>query len=347
MHTVRKTKLAIASSLVIAALSAGSAQAQSGGDFYRGKTIRLIVTTDAGGGYDLASRNIARYMPNYIPGKPSFVVQNMPGAGSVKGTNYIYNVVAKDSTVMGSLGNQAPFAPMLGMDQALFDPTKFNWLGSPAAEVGLLMVWHAVPVDTIEDATKREVIMATSGGGSTSAFYARTFNSVFGTKLKVLSGYTGMTGAFLAMERGEVDGFPSAFWSSLKATKPDWIRDKKVKFLIQYGTRTANPELPDVPVARDLAKSEEDKLILDIAMAPLELGRPFVMPPGVSAEHVEIMRKALMATFADKGFIADSNKQGLEVEPTTGEALEAIIKETYGAPKPVIDRLVSLYSDTK
>lgn len=344
-------RIAALSAVAITALVGSipaSAQSRGSGNFYAGKTIKIIVTTGAGGGYDLIARTVGRHLPKYLSGTPSVIVQNMPGAGSVKGTNYIYNVTAKDSTVIGAVGNQVAFAPLLGITQAQFDPTKLHWLGSPTSEVGLLLVWHEVPVDSIEDAKKREVITATSGGGSTSAFYARVFNDVFGTKLRILTGYDGMNGAFLAMERGEVHAFPSAFWSSLKATKPDWVRDKKVKYLLQYGTRKAHPELPNVPIARQVATSEEDRRLLDVAMAPLELGRPFVMPPQVPLEHVQLMRPAMIKTFGDKGFVAEAKKQGLEMgEPRTGEEIEALIQETYSAPKAVIERLREIYAAGK
>jgi tripartite-type tricarboxylate transporter receptor subunit TctC len=322
------------------------AQAQSAAaaedNFYAGKTIRIIVTTAAPGGYDTITRTAARYLPKYIPGKPTIIVENMPGAGSLKGTNYIYNVTANDSTVVGQLGNQIPFAPLLQVPQVQFDPLKFHWLGSPSSDIGLLAVWHTVPVNTIEDAKKREVLMATSGGGSTSTFYARVLNSALGIKLKILTGYNGTNEAYLAMQRGEVDGFPSVFWSSLKATRPDWIRDKQMRFLVKYGSRGTDPELQDVPFADDLATTPDDKLLLDIAAAPLNLGQPFVLPPGVPADRVETMRTAFMSTFRDKGFVTDANKQGFEVLPMTGPQIEDIVRKAYNAPKTVIDRLVAL-----
>jgi tripartite-type tricarboxylate transporter receptor subunit TctC len=338
---------ALFASLMAAILIATStARAQSGqrdDEFYSGKTIRIIVTTAAGGGYDLITRTTARYLPRYVSGSPTVIVENMPGAGSLKGTNYLYNVTPSDDAVIGQIGNQVAFAPLLRVPQVHFDPMKFHWLGSPTSDVGLLIVWHTVPVDTIADAEKREVLMATSGGGSTSTFYARVLNSTLGTKLKILTGYNGTNDAYLAMERGEVDGFPSVFWSSLKATKPDWIRDKKVKYLVQYGSRSADPELRDVPAADDLAKTADDKRLLDMATAPLELGTPFVMPPGVASNHVETMRNALMSVFTDNGFVADARKQGFEVKaPKTGKQLEDIVRTTYNAPQRIIDRLVAL-----
>jgi tripartite-type tricarboxylate transporter receptor subunit TctC len=335
--------------IVAAALMAGLLLAATGNpagadSFYNDKTVRIIVGGTAGGGYDATARLVARHLPAQLGGGARAIVQNMPGAGTVKAPLYLYNVAPTDSTVIGALNNAVAFAPLLGVAQADFDPTKFNWLGSPSTETGLAVIWHAVPVNSIADATQREVIMATSGGGSSAAFYGRVLNTVLGTKFKLLSGYSGMGEAFLAMERGETEGFPSALWSSLQATKPEWIAEKKVKILLQYG-RKPNPDLPDVPIARDLAKTEEDRMLIDAAMAPLEMGRPFAMAPQAPAEHVQVMRAAMMATFKDAGFIAEAKKQKFEIDavPKTGDDLLAIVADVYNAPKQVRDRLVDFY----
>jgi tripartite-type tricarboxylate transporter receptor subunit TctC len=312
--------------------------------FYDDKTLHIIVGGAAGGGYDVTARLVARHLPSHIGGNAKAIVQNMPGAGTVKLPLHMYTVTPTDSTVIGAFNNAVAFAPLLGVPQADFDPTKFHWLGSPSTEIGLAVIWHTVPVNSIEDARKREVIMATSGGGSSAAFYGRILNTVLGTKFKLLSGYSGMGEAFIAMERGETEGFPSALWSSLQATKPDWIRDHKVKVILQYG-RQASPDLPSVPVARDLAKSDEDRMLIDAAMAPLEMGRPFAMPPQVPIENVRVIETALMATFKDPSFVAEAHKQMLEVdaEPKSGADLLAIVKDVYGAPQEVRDRLLDFY----
>jgi tripartite-type tricarboxylate transporter receptor subunit TctC len=338
------TKRRIAGSYLAGVIMATMASSADADSFYNDKTIRIIVGGAAGGGYDSTARLVARHMPGHIGGGAKAIVQNMPGAGTVKAPLYLYNVAPTDSTAIGALNNAVAFAPLLGVAQADFDPTKFNWLGSPSTEIGLAVVWHAVPVNSIEDATKREVIMATSGGGSSAAFYGRVLNTVLGTKFKLLSGYSGMGEAFLAMERGETEGFPSALLSSLQATKPEWIADKKIKILLQYG-RKPSPDLPDVPIARDLARNEEDRLLIDAAMAPLEMGRPFAMAPQAPAEHVQVIRAAMMATFKDAGFIADAKKQKFDIDamPKTGDDLLAIVAEVYNAPKQVRDRLVDFY----
>jgi tripartite-type tricarboxylate transporter receptor subunit TctC len=322
----------------------GAARADAVADFYKGKGINLIVSSSPGGGYDTYARLISRHIGAFVPGKPDIVVKNMPGAGGIKAGNYLYNVAPKDGTVIAGLQNGVPFEPLFRRKEARFDPLKFNWLGSPNSEVGLLLVWNTVPVKTLTDVKARPTIMGASGAASTPAFYARILNDVFGTKLKLITGYPGQTEAFLAMERGEIEGYPSTFWSSLKATRPEWIKDKKVRLLVQYG-RKPHPELPDVPVARDLAKSADDKALLDLAMAPLVLGRPYLAPPKVPAARVIALRKAMMATFRNKGFLAEAKRLRLEVDadPQDGADMTKLLKETYAAPKPVIERLISIY----
>ena len=324
--------------------AAAAAHADGVTDFYAGKDVKLIVSSSPGGGYDTYARLISRHIGPFIPGKPGIVVQNMPGAGGIKAGNFLYNVAAKDGTVIGGLQNGVAFEPLFRRKEARFDPLKFNWLGSPNSEVGLLLVWDSVPVKTLADATRRETVVGSSGAASTPAFFARILNDVFGTKLKLIAGYPGQTEAFLAMERGELEGYPSTFWSSLKATRPDWIAEKKVRLILQYG-QTAHPELPNVPVARDLAKTADDKALLDLAMAPLILGRPYLAPPDVPMARVTALRTAFSSSFKDKGFLSEAAKLRLEVDPTpqTGDDMAALLKRTYAAPQNVIERLIKIY----
>ncbi|MFN4281186.1 MAG: Bug family tripartite tricarboxylate transporter substrate binding protein [Alphaproteobacteria bacterium] len=337
--------LAVFATAAATALASSNVRADAVADFYKGKDITLIVSSSAGGGYDLYARLIARAMPKHVPGNPGIVVQNMPGAGGVTAANNLYNIAAKDGTAIGALQNTVPFEPILGNKAAQFDPLKFEWLGSPNTEIGLLLLWHTAKASTLDEAKKIETVVGTSGTASTPAFYARILNEVFGTKLKMVGGYPGQTEAFLAVERGELDGYPSTFWSSLKATKPEWIKEKKVKLLVQYG-RKPHPELPNVPVARQVAASDADKTLLDVAMAPLEAGRPYLAPPNVPADRLAALRKALMDTFKDKQFLDDAAKANLEVdaEPKSGEAIAQLLTETYNAPEAVKARMLALYN---
>ncbi len=325
--------------------SATGVQADAISDFYKGKDLTIIVSSSPGGGYDLYARMIARSIGKHIPGTPNAVVQNMPGAGGITAANNLYNIALKDGSVIGALQNTVPFEPIFGNKAAQFDPLKFNWLGSPNTEIGLLLLWHTAKANTIADTRTMETVVGTSGTASTPAFYARVLNEVFNTKLKMVGGYPGQTEAFLAIERGELDGYPSTFWSSLKATKPEWIKENKVKLLVQYG-RKPHPELPNVPVAREMATNDEDRALLDVSMAPLEAGRPYLAPQNVPADRVAALRKALMDTFKDKDFLEAAAKANLEVDadPKSGEAIAALLTETYNAPESAKARMLTLYN---
>ncbi len=205
-------------------LWASAALAQT--DFYRGKTITLVVSSSAGGGYDIMARTIARYLGKHIPGNPRVMVTNMPGAGGIVAMNYLYRSAPKDGTYIAGVQNNLPFEPLLGTREAMYDPTKFNWLGSPSIEVGLIAVWKSVPVNTVEDLKQREIAVGSSGANSTPSFYARLLNETLKTKMKIVVGYPGQNEVYLAMERREVDGFPSLFYNTLNATRPNW-RDGK------------------------------------------------------------------------------------------------------------------------
>jgi tripartite-type tricarboxylate transporter receptor subunit TctC len=257
-------------------------------------------------------------------------------------TNYIYNAAPQDGTIIGLMNSTNPFEPLLGVEEAKFDPLKINWLGSPAQDTAVVMVWHNVPVDTLDMAKTHEVRFAATSLNGTAAFFVRVFNDIFKTKFVLIYGYPGLSDAMLAMERGEVDGHPSPYWSYLKTAKPDWIRDKKIKFLLQYGRRR-NPELPDVPFARDLVTNGPDRELLDASMAQLTIGYPFFMGPGVSGGRVEAMRQAFAATFRDPDFLADARSQNLDIDPIDGKDVGQTLADTYRTPAAVLDRLRRLY----
>jgi hypothetical protein len=324
-------------------LACAGSPADGAEGFYHDKTVR-ILTSAVGGSYDAYARLVAHYLPGHVEGGVrAVVVQNMPGA-TIKIPLYLQDVATSDSTVIASLNNAVAFAPLLDVPQADFDPTRFNWLGSPSTETGVAIVWHSVPVASIADARRREVIMGVGAGGSSASFFGHLLNAVLGTKFKLLSGYSGTSSIYLAMERGEIEGFPSALWSDLQLAQADWIAQKKIRLLVQYG-RQPNPDLKDVPIARDLAATEADRQLLDIGMAPLELGRPYVMAPGVPAANVQTMRTALLATFRDPAFMAEARRQHLEVAPApkTGHDLQTIVAAVYSAPHELRGRLVDLY----
>ncbi len=332
--------IAIVAGLLVAQ---ASASADPIADFYKGKTVSIIVGSPPGGGYDALARIVAKHLSGHVPGHPSIVVQNMPGAGSIVAANHVYNNAAKDGTVIGAPNNNVPFEPLFGTLQAKFDATQMQWLGTPSVEVGMLTVWHQTPVETWRDVRSREITMGASGANSTPSFYARLMNETLGLKLKIITGYRGQSEAFLAMQRGELDGYSSVFWSALKSTRPDWIKENKVKLLVQFGLER-EPEIPHVPFIMDLLGSEEDRLLVQAACAPLGAGRPYFVPPGVPAERVAGLRKALMATFVDPVFVEEATKMGLDVKsPRTGEQLGALISRIYReTPPALVERLRKL-----
>src|SRR5215471_17242286 len=335
--TMRRYVRRIATSL--AAALALPASAQPAADFYKGKSVTMVVSTSSGGGYDTMARAIARHLGKHLPGEPNILVRNMPGAGGITAMNWLYNTAEKDGTVMGLVSNSTPLDPLFGTKEARYDATKFNWLGTPSFEVAMVLLWHTVPVTTIENLKIKETHVGASGAISTPAFYARLLNATLGTKMKVITGYPGQNDAFLAMERGELDGYPSVFYSALTSTRPNWLRDKLAKAIVQYGPQRLK-ELPDVPFATDLLTNEDDRLLMQASSAPQALGRPLLLPPDVPADRIADMRKALADTFADKEFQADAEKIGLIVNaPQTGEQLQKVIAGAYATPPRVVERL--------
>jgi tripartite-type tricarboxylate transporter receptor subunit TctC len=323
---------------VVAAASVASADPVA--DFYRGKTVSMIVSSSAGGGYDVLSRAIARYMPKHLPGNPQIIVRQMPGAGGIVATKYLYSSALRDGTVIGGVQNNAPLEPLFGTKEADYDATRLNWLGTPSLETGTIFVWADNPrFKTFEDMKHNEMSAGASGVNSAPAFYSRLLNELLGTKIKVIAGYPGQNEAYLAIERGELDTYGVTFWSSLTSTKQQWIRDKKIKVLIQFGP-VKEDEIKDAPFGPDLVKNEEDKLLFEAAYGPLSLGRPFLMPPDIPPDRLKAMRDAMFATFKDPEFIEEANKLKLQVDrPRHGEQLQADIERLYRTPPRVVERL--------
>ena len=325
------------------------ASADAVADFYKDKRIDLVISSTVGGGNDLLARLIARHFPQNMPGQPGIIPRNMPGAGGVTAANHLYNIAPRDGLAIGMVQNSALFEPLFGNDKAIFDVAKFNWLGSPSKDVGVLILWHTVPVNSIADAQKRGLMLGVSGGlNATPAFYARVLAYVFNINIKMIAGYPGQSEAFLALERGENEGYPSVFWSSLKVVKPDWIRDKKIKMIVHFGNKP-HPELAGVPFAVDLLKDKpEARQLMEVASAPLSVGRPMLAPPDVPADRVKALQNAIAATLKDPAYLAECAKQNLECnDPTTGAELAKIIVDTYNAPKATVEKLKELNNTTR
>lgn len=331
--------------LASAALALASpASAQSPADFYKGKKIDLYVGYSAGGGYDVYGRMLARHMSKHIPGNPAIVPQNMTGAGSLKLANWLYNVAPKDGTAFGIIGRGTGFDPLLNRKGAQFDAEKFNWLGSMNNEVSVCVAWHTTGITKIEELYGKELTVGGTSASADTDQFPRVTNGVLGTKFKVITGYPGGNDVGLAMERGEVQGRCGWSWSSVKSTHQDWLDQKKINILTQLAL-TKHPELPDVPLIVDLAKNDEQRKILRIIFARQVMGRPFLAPPNVPKERIEILRKAFMDTMNDKEFIADAEKAQLEITPVSGEEVQKLVEEAYDTPKDVARKAADLLNN--
>jgi tripartite-type tricarboxylate transporter receptor subunit TctC len=326
--------------LALALLAPAGARAD---DFYKGKQISFVLSADVGNSYDTFARMIARRLPKFIPGEPNIIVQNMPGAGGLRATNWLYNVAPKDGLTIGMINNTLAFDPLYGNKQAQFDAARFNWLGTPSRESALLIVWHSVPVQKLEDAKTRELVLSASGAGSTPAFFARVLSSIFDLKVRIIAGYKSQTESFLAMERGENDGNASPFWSSLKSEFPHWLTENKIRQLVYYGDR--NSEI-SAPYAVDVIQDPEKRAIMEIAQAGLAMGRPMTAPPGVDPGKVAIMRQALAQLFKDPDYLAECKQSALNcASPSTGEEMLRFVESIYASPKPAVEKISAIYME--
>jgi tripartite-type tricarboxylate transporter receptor subunit TctC len=328
----------IALALLIVLAAEPAAAQQSVADFYKGKTVRVIVGVGVGSGYDLNARLLGRYLPAHIPGNPTVIVQNQPGAGSLAMTNALYNNGPFDGTVIGASFNGMPTTPLLEPAGARFDANKLNWVGSTNRETQITYVWHTAPVQTLADLYTTELIVGAQAPGSTQYDFPILLNHLFGTKFKVVTGYESTPKIHLAMESGEVQGNGATNWSTVKALNSNWLAEKKIRIIVQWGLKK-NPELADVPLVLDLAKSPADRQALELALARLEFGRPFFLPPNVPPERVEALRRAFDATVKDPAFLADADKSKIEVDPLTGEQVAALVEQVSRTPVDTVARV--------
>jgi tripartite-type tricarboxylate transporter receptor subunit TctC len=336
--------------LLATGLLCGAAHADSGEDFYRAKpNMRLIVSSTPGGGYDLMGRLAARYFTKYLPGEPAIVVQNMPGGGGITATNYLYAVAPKDGTTLGHIDRgMATTALLYGAStQAQFKAAEFNWLGSISREVGVGLVSKASPARSLEDMRKREIVIGTNGPETDSAMYARLSNQLLGTKFKVVFGYPGQVEYYLALTRGEVDGIFMTGWSGPnRMTAMKDIEGGAVNFFVQMAS-SRHPDAPDTPTLRELVRDEKDLQIVDILLSRLDLGRPFVAPPGVAAERVALLRKAFDLAAGDPDLRAEADKVGIRVDAISGAQAQTTIAKLYTTPDDVRARMQSIVQIAK
>ena len=313
-----------------------AAHAQGAADFYRGKTVTLIVGYSSGGGYDTYARILARHIGKHIPGQPNVVVQNMPGAGSLRAANYLFNVAPKDGSVFGMFSRGMAMEPLIGGSATQFDAQKFTWLGSGTEEASVFVLWHTAPVKTWADMLTTPFSVGGEGSGSDPDVYALLLKNSFGAKLRLVTGYPGTAEIALALERGEVDGRASWSWSSIKSVKPDWVAQNKVNLPIQLNL-TRNPELPQVPLIMDFAKDDRQRASLKIILSRQTMGRPFIAPPALPDDRKTALRTAFDATMKDPEFLAEAKARGHEVNPVNGEAIDRLLAELYSTPKDVVE----------
>ena len=316
-------------------LTAGSAFSQAVDQFYAGKQIKLIIGTSTGGGYDTNARLLARYYGSHIPGNPVIVPQNMPGAGGIRASSFLYSSAPEDGTVIGIVDSSNVVGPLFEKARDQFDPAKVKWVGSIGPEPSLCVSWHEAPVKTTDDFLKKDFIVGGSGAGGQLEIYPRVLNAILGTRMKVISGYAGGNDVVLAMERGEVQGRCGWSYSGILSTRPNWVKEKKLNFLIQLGGK--NSELPNVPVVTDLVTSQEHKDVLNIIFADRQVQRAFFAPPGIPEAQLEILRKAFLDTMRDPNFIADAERIGLAPAPTPGAEVQAIVERLYQSSPKIID----------
>ncbi len=316
------------------------AAAQAPTDYYAGKTVQMIIGFGPGGGYDLWARILARHIGKHLPGNPTVIPQNLDGAGSFRAANYIYSVAPKDGTVMGLIARDAPLGPLTGAPGAQFDSTKMSWLGTPTTETNVCISYKTAQVKTAQDLLTKQLIVGDTGVGTGTHSYPKALTELLGMKFKIVGGYPSSSDVFLAMERGEVEGICESL-DSVSTKRPDWISTKTVNLLFQGGTEP-NPEIKDVPFVVGLAKNDQDKKSIEFLYAGQGIGRPFVAPPDLPPERLKMMRDAFDATMKDPEFIAEVKLRKLDLEPETGEHLEALIKKIYATPKPIVDKIGEL-----
>jgi len=334
--------LRAAASATIVLSVAVAAQAQNAGDFYKGKNVELYIGYSVGGGYDLYARVLARHIGRHIPGNPTIVVKNMEGAGSLRLANWLYRIAPKDGSVFGTIGRGTGFDPLLGQQGAQFDGTKFTWIGSGNHEVSVCVAFEGrAGITRFDDLRTKEMTVGGTGASADTDQFPKVVNGVLGTKMKVVSGYPGGNDIVLAMERGELQGRCGWSWSSVKATHGSWIAEKKLNVLVQLSLQK-HPDLPDVPLVVDLAKTDEDRQILKLIFARQVMGRPFLAPPGIPPDRAEALRKAFMDTMTDPAFVADTEKSQLEVNPVAGDDLQKLVAEIYHTPPEVAKRAAQL-----
>jgi tripartite-type tricarboxylate transporter receptor subunit TctC len=328
---------------LVAALFAGlPARADGVADFYRGKTISVLIGVNVGGGYDFEARLMARFMRAHIPGNPVLVPQNMIGAGGIKMANYLYSIAPQDGTAIGMFPQTLVAAQAVGTEGVQYDANKFFWLGSISTSPVTLAVWHTVGAQTIEDARKREIVVAASNKGAITYTFPHMLNELLGTRFKIVSGYQGNGTMTIAMERGEVQGVTNS-WDSWKSFNPAWVQEKKIKVLVQ--TEPKSKDLAGIPSVQELARNESDRGIIALIVSGDALGKPMATAPNVPPERVQALRDAFDATLKDPAFIEAAAAARIEINPVHGPALQATVEKVLATPKPLAERAKAIIAE--
>jgi tripartite-type tricarboxylate transporter receptor subunit TctC len=299
-------------------------------DFYAGKQVSLYIGYTAGGGYDTYARVLARHIGKHIPGNPTVVPQNMPGAGSLTLANYLYNIAPKDGTVFGTIGRGLAMEPLLGGAGTRFDATQITWIGSMNNEVSVCVSWYTSPVKNVEDMRAHELIVGGTGSGSDTDTFPVVLQKLLDLRIRLISGYPGGSDVLLAMERGEVDGRCGWSWGSVLAVRPEWLAENKISVLLQMAL-TKHPDLPNVPLVTDLARNDDERAAMELIFARQVMGRPYLAPPGIPEARRAALRRAFDATLQDPEFLEDARRIDLELNPVTGEEIETLIRRIYAA----------------
>jgi tripartite-type tricarboxylate transporter receptor subunit TctC len=322
---------ALAAALLLADNRSGSAQSD-----FSGKTIRLYIGTGPGGGYDTYGRLVARHIGRHIPGNPALVPQNMPGASSLTLTNFLFNTAPRDGTAIGMINQAMPTEQYLDIGNTNYDSKRFNWIGRVSSAVEMAIVWHTVPVNTIEDVRARETLMGGTGPTSSTVFVPYLLDNLASMKFKVVTGFNGTTEIALAMERGEVEGSATPL-ESLTSYRADWVRDRKIRILVQY-TAVRDAEIPDVPTMVELGRSEEARRILGFYASAAEVGRSIVVPPTVPAPTVATLRRAFDDMLVDPVFLEDGRRAGIQIKPMSGERLQELVSRVGDFPPSLLEK---------
>jgi tripartite-type tricarboxylate transporter receptor subunit TctC len=322
--------------VLLVSLATAPVSAQSVEEFYKGRSMSLIVGFNPGGAYDPYARSVARHLPKHLPGSPDIVVKNMQGAGSVRAANHLYNVAPKDGSEIGLIAGSAAIEPLFGVRPTKFEGQKFTWLGSANDEPGVCFAWHTSPILTAQDLFDKEMIVAASGGTSNQDF-PLALNGVLGTKIRLVRGYSGTSSMMLAIERGEVQGMCGMVYAAVQTAHPDWLTEKKVRILMQIGLEP-NKKMPGVPFVMDFAKTDDDKGVMRLIVGWTIMGRPYLAPPGIPEDRKAALRRAFEATMKDPAFLADAAKMRLDISPTTGTAIDRFLVDVYATPKRLVER---------